>query len=953
MKRLLFYIFAILLSVNAFSQSKHLLYIRVSPEDATLEINGQVKPTANGVYQELLPYGEYNYKVYKEGYSIKTGSIKILNGNDTNNLEVKLKKPHGYISILNNQNISGASIYIDDSYVGDFPVKDVKIKSGTHQLTIKHPIYKTYSTVIELNDEEYKTVAPPLAKSHVIVTLETQDNAEIFVNDEVAGNGKCQDTLLIGARYKFESRMPGYAPSALYRTIGLNDQNRVITVPDPTPIYGKLKISSAFPDADIYLDGNYIGKTPLTLSKILTGKHCITANYRDYKSSQTINITDEECVEISFELPNCTLALSSTPAKAQIFLDGNHIGSTPKYIPQLWPGEHTVRFEYNDNWFESQTKTVNIENGEHLDLSLEKACGSLYVTSNPSNARVFIDNKEVGETPLQMQSIWEGEHKVTVKYNYGETQTQTINIIQGQEQNLNFEKTFSNLYVTSVPNDAKVFIDGKCQGVTPLRVVGVEEGEHLIKVELQSYDPQTREISIKPGEDDNLSFLLNASEPTCKELIFRVEDDSSEIWIDNNLMGKGEVKCTLAYGVHNVECRKEYYKSTIVSIFVDKTSNDTIILKSPSCILNNTIKITSNQDRAFVFIDGKFAGMTPYQNEIRMGTHLVELKKFGYNDAHTTVLVSEGAPTSVNLTLNSDCYLSISSTPKARFYLDDRYRGTTPCWGINTKLGLHKINLTAEGYVQKNRWIYLTDKSNNSFHYNLRKEKSVQSDSKIYSTKNDWVRTEEYYYDWSDDELDWGPKILEWSFNLQPGIGNSFFGVEFSYYITRFIFGCSLQFGLHKTDEVQLIDPEVDKMYLSKQLRPNTTAFKTGYVFLIGNRCTLTPIATIGMQYLSTDWTEEEADAYLDANPITIVNEEGRVIARYKNTEDYGDETFYCSAGLRLGYAIVKHIELNLTTSYCYTGEGYGIYYKACQQIPRLDNWTNGLKIQFGCSFYL
>ena len=495
-----------LMAVNAYSQAKQFLYIKFEPADATLEINEQRKSASNGIYQELLPFGNYIYKLSKNGYTTSIGSVKISDPYNTHCLEIKLKKPIGYLSIPNKQSISGAAVYIDDNYVGNLPLQNHKIASGYHKLSIVHPLFHTYMTGFEIEDECNRTIIPTLSRSHVVVTLETNSGAEIYVDNLKQGTGKCKDTLAIDTRYRFESRKVSHESNAIYHTVTLKDDNRTINVPAPTPIYGSLKITSTLPDATIYLDGKNIGKTPYEMSQILIGEHRVSVKYKNYNSpTKSVNICKGQKEEVHFEIPHGSLALTSNPPEAKIYIDGQYVGVTPKYIPALWPGNHTVKFEYNNHWYESETKTVTIAHDKHSELSLNKECGSLYVSSNQS-ARLYINDKEVGDTPMKLSAIWVGEYTVTVKHSSGETQTKTINITKGKETKVNFEKADGSLFVTSIPDNATVIIDGKSVGKTPLYMPKILSGEHKVTVTYPTGESQTKNITIEPGIDSELGF---------------------------------------------------------------------------------------------------------------------------------------------------------------------------------------------------------------------------------------------------------------------------------------------------------------------------------------------------------------------------------------------------------------------------------------------------------------
>jgi hypothetical protein len=60
--------------------------------------------------------------------------------------------------------------------------------------------------------------------------------------------------------------------------------------------------------------------------------------------------------------------------------------------------------------------------------------GSLTVTSSPSDATVFIDDKEKGKTPLTIEKLKTGKHKVTVKKEVLSDTTKEVEVKKGENK---------------------------------------------------------------------------------------------------------------------------------------------------------------------------------------------------------------------------------------------------------------------------------------------------------------------------------------------------------------------------------------------------------------------------------------------------------------------------------------------------------------------------------------
>ena len=532
-----------LLTANAFAQDRQFLYIKFAPEDATLEINGEIKYTENGVYQELVPFGKYRYKVYKEGYTSISDVVHVSNLENTHRIDIRLIKPVGSISIPNTYNLTGAKVYVDFVEVGELPIKDLQLSKGRHMLVIKHPLYRVYGDIFQISNEEHKILTPELFQTHRQLELETITGAHIYVNGIHKGIETYNGKFNIGRKYRFDITKKGHKPTSMKYYVSHNDNATNVILKDPIPKYGTLEVNSTLPKASIYVDDKLTyNVTPSKLATII-GKHTVYVEYNDFKSQpQTVKIRKGKTSSLYFELPHGSLAITSTPPDGKVYLDDEAIGLTPKYLSAISTGNHKIRVEYDGHKYESQTKTISVIDGEYQELIFEKKCGTLMLTSNPSNATVIIDGQVIGNTPMLIDDIWEGEHTVTLKYdeNYkNKTITKDITITEGDTTSLNMG-IFGSLNVNSTPLGAAVYIDGNRVGNTPLYIPELIIDEHEVTVEYDKLWSKTKKISetkkvyIKEDTHEELSFDI---EDSYQVINIKTNPEISAVYIDGEAIG--------------------------------------------------------------------------------------------------------------------------------------------------------------------------------------------------------------------------------------------------------------------------------------------------------------------------------------------------------------------------------------------------------------------------------
>ena len=286
------------------SVSKQFLYIELDPAESILEINGKIKATNNGRYQELLSFGKYQYKVYCKDYHDHIGIIEISDPNNTHNLNVNLKPAFGKLTISESRqpDIKGAAVYIDENYAGTIPINNFKINSGKHQIKIIKELYEVFNGTFNMTDDENKVWTPVLNPDFAEVTLCTNAGSSIYINDEYKSLQSWSGKLALGS-YIFESRQNGHIAYKMPYEITRDDQGKTITIPDPTPIYGSLVISSEPSKAKISINGEYIGDTPKYIGKHIVGEYSVSISLEGYESqTKTITVTESNETSISFSL---------------------------------------------------------------------------------------------------------------------------------------------------------------------------------------------------------------------------------------------------------------------------------------------------------------------------------------------------------------------------------------------------------------------------------------------------------------------------------------------------------------------------------------------------------------------------------------------------------------------------------------------------------------------------
>jgi hypothetical protein len=214
-----------------------------------------------------------------------------------------------------------------------------------------------------------------------------------------------QDQVIV--KYALTGKIPSDTPAgsnlSLIKLQELDAKSNVISssvvefthlvgqpTPTPTPGYGTINVVSEPAGANIFVDNTIRGVSPTTIKAVPNGPHTVLLRldgYEDYSRTVTVMADDQQVdatliqktgqptvtAKTTSPVPDTTvsgtgtqqpvnpsgtgsLSLSTSPAGAQVYIDGKMRGITPATIPGLTPGAHTVRLIL-DGYLDLETTT--------------------------------------------------------------------------------------------------------------------------------------------------------------------------------------------------------------------------------------------------------------------------------------------------------------------------------------------------------------------------------------------------------------------------------------------------------------------------------------------------------------------------------------------------------------------------------------------------------------------
>jgi len=282
----------------------------------------------------------------------------------------------------------------------------------------------------------------------------------------------------------------------------------------PTPpSTATLAVDSRPQGAEVYLDGRLQGRTPLSLG-VNPGRHEVEVRLSGYQPYRvTVNPRPGERVQVFAQLVpeprQGTLAVTSTPSGAEVYLNGALRGRTPLSLA-LPEGRYEVELRLSG--YEPHRTRVEVRRGEttRLDVRLNPIrTGTLLLESSPSGAEVYLNGQLRGRTPLRL-TLDEGTYRVELRLPGYEPYAASVRVERGRETRLAATLTpirTGELSLEVRPQGAEVYVDGRLVGRGAVRL-SLEAGLHEVRVVAPGYTEYRAQVEVRPGESLRLFVEL-------------------------------------------------------------------------------------------------------------------------------------------------------------------------------------------------------------------------------------------------------------------------------------------------------------------------------------------------------------------------------------------------------------------------------------------------------------
>ena len=352
------------------------------------------------------------------------------------------------------------------------------------------------------------------ANENAIVKVKKEDSNEDY---QLWGTVDAQgsiDRLLDTGEYLYEISADSYK-TAIGKVSLTNGEGNYVEKVSLTPNFGYLEIADDYgiAGAEVYINNRKVGNIPYKSGRMecRNDYQLMISNGELYKTyNSTIEIRQGETTKISPRLQsNFAETTIKVQDEAEIFLNGTSKGKG-SWTGPLRAGTYNVECRLPNHVSSQKQIVVKPDVAETFVIEKPKPIeGSLYVKSNPSGAKIFLDGKNLGvTTPSKVDHVLIGSHKVTIMLDNHKPENIDVNVRQDETATVDVKlSNMALMTIKSSPSGAELYIDGKYKGTTPYSEE-MASGDYNVKLLKKQCKTLTRRVHLDSANPEQ-TFSLN------------------------------------------------------------------------------------------------------------------------------------------------------------------------------------------------------------------------------------------------------------------------------------------------------------------------------------------------------------------------------------------------------------------------------------------------------------
>ena len=326
------------------------LRVTSQPAGAQVVLDNQLQDVTPLTLQRIDP-GQHLLEVRKDGFQSVRRTVSLFEG-EKKTEEFKLEQLTGLVLIHTTP--SGAEVDVDGAYRGKTPLLLTDLPMGDHAVVLRTEGFQPRKLALKIADRVPIKLNTDLASDSAKLNITSDPaGATVTLNGASRGTTPCVVDRIPSGTVELDIFMKGFA--SYHDRIVLKAGDMLEVKAQLKAVPATLSVTSLPDKARIYLNNQFKGNAPLTLTNLPPGEYRVRAELRGYETDArtiTLKAEDQTAEEFRLQRNSGGLILITEPAGVQVYVDDELAGTTQVSAtnPQVSDPLHISYVGRGDHW---------------------------------------------------------------------------------------------------------------------------------------------------------------------------------------------------------------------------------------------------------------------------------------------------------------------------------------------------------------------------------------------------------------------------------------------------------------------------------------------------------------------------------------------------------------------------------------------------------------------------
>ncbi len=264
---------------------------------------------------------------------------------------------------------------------------------------------------------------------------------------------------------------------------------------------GVVRIQSPRPGSMVYIDNELVGEAPIT-RYLSVGAHTIRVAADGFDPDvRRVEVIADRTIDVHPQLiaGNGTVEVQCSVRGAMLVLNDQRTLPLPLRLSNFADGDYRYRIEAEG--YEPEQGTFSFRRGKNILIvsRLKSSEGLVEVITRPEGARIWFNGESVGTSPLQLEDVSPGEHKIKIEHPGHASVYRLLDTSAGGKGvvELKLRSEGAAIQIQTGRTDATVTLEGIEVGTgANLRIDALNRGRYTLVVSAPDHEPAEARITV-------------------------------------------------------------------------------------------------------------------------------------------------------------------------------------------------------------------------------------------------------------------------------------------------------------------------------------------------------------------------------------------------------------------------------------------------------------------------